>query len=124
MSQIPIPGIEPEPEPCAGLHRCHGCMQWCAWCGDLPRVSCDDPECDIHKRWSERDEELMRLRKQIQVLEELLVAKTREIRGEIKSIQDEEIAVANDAIQDFKRLGNHMVPRGSRMDLVRKVMDS
>lgn len=35
---------------CTGDGMCHGCIAWCAWCGDVSRV-CDDPGlCSCHPR--------------------------------------------------------------------------
>lgn len=35
------------PEECTGHGRCHGCLAWCAACGDVDTV-CDDLSCDQH----------------------------------------------------------------------------
>lgn len=33
--------------PCPGEGKCHGCMCWCDWCGDVDTV-CNYPTCQRH----------------------------------------------------------------------------
>jgi hypothetical protein len=50
----------PEPDPCPGEGKCHGCLCWCDWCGDVKDV-CDAKWpgcCDTHERYPEAPEHL------------------------------------------------------------------
>jgi hypothetical protein len=45
-----IPRLDPGTEErCPGRGRCHACMSWCVFCGDVENV-CDAPrgQCDCH----------------------------------------------------------------------------
>lgn len=49
-----------DPALCPGKGRCHGCLQWCDYCGDVSDV-CDIewPECcDCHERYPEKPRHL------------------------------------------------------------------
>jgi len=48
---------------CPGRNRCHGCMKWCDECGDV-EFTCDFPDCDVHPRLDELEEELRRLKEE------------------------------------------------------------
>lgn len=51
---------KPDPSTCAGQGKCHGCLCWCDWCGDVKDV-CDvewPHWCDTHKRYPEMPEHL------------------------------------------------------------------
>lgn len=54
-------------ESCPGRERCHGCLCWCDWCGDV-KATCDYPECDQHKRPPEIEAEISALRAEVQEL--------------------------------------------------------
>lgn len=109
---------------CAGPGGCHGCLRWCNVCGDLARVSCDDPECDIHKRRWELQETVGEAQRQIQILEAWIAMKQREVKEEIDFVKRTLLDPAEDELRAFKALGDHMCLRGSREALVRAVMES
>lgn len=51
-------------DPCPGEGRCHGCLSWCSWCGDVSRT-CDDPDCDTHRRLPEIEDAVREIEKEI-----------------------------------------------------------
>lgn len=50
--------VPSKPSPCLGAGKCHGCLSWCEWCGDV-KDTCDvewPHRCDTHKRYPNRPE--------------------------------------------------------------------
>jgi hypothetical protein len=49
---------KPEPIACPGEGKCHGCVSWCDYCGDVKEV-CDaewPDRCDRHQRYPTKPE--------------------------------------------------------------------
>ncbi len=49
---------KPEPSDCPGEGKCHGCLCWCDYCGDVKDV-CDAEwpfRCDRHQRYPKKPE--------------------------------------------------------------------
>ena len=51
---------KPSVDDCPGKGKCHGCICWCDWCGDVKDVcNAEWPGCcDTHKRYPEQPEHL------------------------------------------------------------------
>jgi hypothetical protein len=57
-------------EECPGQHKCHGCLKWCSYCGDVAWV-CDYPQCDEHIRLDEWDSRRNNIIEQLAVLADI-----------------------------------------------------
>lgn len=95
---------------CPGDGRCHGCMQWCSNCGDVD-LTCDAPECDSHPRIEDVVVEVCACQWSVKRLE-------RELEQARK-----ELIEVNNRLAHYQR-GPYRMVSGTKMELIRHIMDS